>query len=88
MSLDEHQLASIANDARIIADKIVQALDKLRTKGSKDKWQSFRKSLSRIWNPRQIDDMAARMDRCSFALSIALLSILKYDQRYLLITQC
>ena len=83
LSPEENELVVIANSCEEIADQILQALDRLRIKGSKKKWKCFCVALERIWDSEQIDAMARRMDSCSSALTMCLVRILRYESHFL-----
>src|SRR5437762_1834072 len=58
----ESDLKSLTKECRIIADELLAALDKLKTKDTRKKWNCFRDSLKRIWKSEKIDGLARRLD--------------------------
>lgn len=65
-SLEDHHLISYAQSCNTIAEQLLSALEKLKIRGSeRRKWQSFRIALSAVWNSKDIEDVARRLDRLS-----------------------
>ena len=80
ISQDEVNLLGIATGCKDIANELLSALDKLKINGRRKKWQCFRVALKRVWDPKQIDNIAERMERYGNQLMICLLKVLRYGQ--------
>lgn len=67
-----------AKDCKKIADELLDALDQLKIRDSRKRWQCFQVSLKRIWKPERIDGMARKIERFTSQLTICLVKILNY----------
>ena len=74
---DEADLMPIVVDCKNVADELSAALNQLRVKGPRKKWQCFRVTLKRIWKPETIDEMSRRMKRLSSQMTMCLVQILR-----------
>ncbi len=74
---DEITLKSIAQGCKKIADELLEALDELRVKNSKMKWQSFRVALKRIWRSGKIESMSRKLVDYSVQLTTCMVKILQ-----------
>lgn len=67
-----------AKDCKKIADELLDALDQLKIRDSRKRWQCFQVSLKRTWKPERIDGMARKIERFTSQLTICLVKILNY----------
>ena len=77
MDSGETDLVLIATDCKKLADELSKALNQLRVKNSRKRWQCFRVTLERIWKPEKIDNMSRRMERLSSQLTMCLVQKIK-----------
>ena len=73
----EIDLVLIATDCKRVANELSEALNQLRVKSPRKRWDCFRVALKRIWKPERIDDMSRRMERLSGQMTLCLVQNLK-----------
>jgi hypothetical protein len=58
---DEGVLRELANNCNVTADELLSALEDLRTRGPRRKWQSFHQALRTVWKKDKIVAMENKL---------------------------
>ena len=77
MDSGENDLVLIATDCKKVANELLEALNQLRVKSPRKKWECFRVALKKVWKSERVDDMSRRMERLSSQMTLCLVQNLK-----------
>ncbi|KAI9660993.1 MAG: hypothetical protein M1821_009320 [Bathelium mastoideum] len=75
----ELNLRQVCKGCSEAAEKLVRALERLKSSGSRSKWQSFRQALKSIWGKSLVDALRVELDNHRNTLDTTLLVSLRYN---------
>lgn len=71
------QLKDIATTCQHISNKLLQALDGLKTKGQNSRWKSFVHALKNVWERGQITDLVNDLEKTQKQLNTHMLFMMR-----------
>ena len=71
------QLKDIATTCQHISNKLLQALDDLKTKGRNSRWKSFVHALKNVWERGQITDLVNQLEKTQKQLNTHMLFMMR-----------
>ncbi|ORY14588.1 hypothetical protein BCR34DRAFT_479383 [Clohesyomyces aquaticus] len=77
MSASERQLLQLSQEAKDISEEIVQAVNKIKVKGSKKAWKSVEQALRSVWSQKEMSALETRLDTLRKQIDTALLFSLR-----------
>lgn len=78
LAKEEYALETICRGCNVIADELLEKLERIRIKGKHTKWKSLRQALKSIWSESAIDEVSRRLARYRQELDTQLLVLIKY----------
>ena len=74
----EKALLPLTQSCRDLAKKFLDALEDLRVKGGRRKWESVRQALRSAWKDKDLKQFQKRLDNYQSQIAFHLTSILRY----------
>lgn len=77
LTSNDANIQTICHDSQVVADKLLDALNKLKSQGKNRKWTSVVHALKSIWGQEEIDSLKRRLDGFRQQLIVAILVALR-----------
>jgi hypothetical protein len=88
LAWEDHNLITLCDNCRSVAEEILGLLAKLRLKGKHGKWDSFRKALKTVGSENELDGLTRRLEGYRKQLDTLLLASLRYIYPKTLLFNC
>jgi hypothetical protein len=70
ISTGDRALETLCQSCIATAKELLAALDKIKVKGEKGRWESMRKALLSVWNKKDIEELERRLARIKEELNL------------------
>jgi CHASE3 domain sensor protein len=77
LTFNDESIQAICRDSQVVADKLLDALNKLKSQEKGRKWVSAVHALKSMWGQEEIDSLKGRLDGFRQQLIVAILVALR-----------